>query len=145
MSASLPIPVTKGLKYQVNDISCDYSSKMISALKTSTDKRLSMYEYDDTYVTSAVLDPRFKVKWCHEEIVDEPLSVVKQMATQVETATQDILYPVEEDLSPPRKMIKPNFFSFMSRSCPKPKRAMTEQLAYLAEPCSCMKSNPMDF
>ena len=106
MSASLPIQVTIGLKYQVNDISCDYSSKMISALKVSTDKRLSMYEYDDTYVTSAVLDLWFKVKWCHKEKIDELLSIVKQKATQVETVTQDILYPVEETLSSPRKMIK---------------------------------------
>ena len=75
---------------------------------------MSIYEYDDTYVTSAVLDPRFKVRWCNGEKVGELLSVVKQKATQVETATQDISCQVEEDLSPPRKMIKPDFFSFMS-------------------------------
>ena len=148
VSASLLIPVTIGLKHKVNYLSCDYSSKMISALKTSIDERLSIYEYDDTYVTSAVLDPRFKVRWCNEEKVDELLSVVKQKATQVKTATQDISCPDEEDLSPPRKMIKPDFFSFMSPSRPKPKRAFTatnELEAYLAEPCSGMESDPMDY
>ena len=110
------------------------AQKMISALKTSIDKRLSIYEYGDTYVTSAVLDPRFEVRWCNEEKVDELLSVVKQKASQVETATQDSSCPVEEDLSPPRKMIDMRDMT-----------ATTEPEAYLAEPCSGMESDPMDY
>lgn len=85
ISVSLPIPLTLGLKHKVNQISYDYSSEMISALKSSIERRLSMYESDDTYITSAVLDPRFKVRWCNEEKVDELLSLVKVKAVQVET------------------------------------------------------------
>ena len=45
-------------------------------------------------------------------------------------------------------MTKPDFFSLMSQSRLKPKRAMTattELEANLAEPCSGKESNPMDF
>ena len=148
VSASLPIPVTLGLKHQVNELSCDYSSKMISTLKASIDKRLSVYESDETYITSAVLDPRFKVRWCNEKDIDDLLSIVKQKASQIENVEQSMPCPDDEDLSPPHKKMKPDFFSFMSPSRPKPQRAMTttnELDSYLAEPCSGMESDPMEF
>lgn len=146
VSASLPIPVTLGLKHQVKEISCDYSSKMVLALKSSIEKRLNMYELDDSYIISAVLDPRFKVRWCDQEKINEPLSVVKLKAAQVETVPK--CTPDDDELSPPSKKAKPDFFSFMSPSRPKPRRAATatsELETYLTESCIEMSSNPLEY
>ena len=104
-----------------------------------------MYELDYSYNISAVLDPRFKVRWCDLEKIDEPLSVVKLKAVQGETVPKST---TDDELSPPSKKAKPDFFSFMSPSQPKPRRAATatnELDTYLSESCTEMSSNPLKY
>ena len=49
ISASLTVPVTLGLKHQLQHISATYSNKMVTTLKTSIEQRLSHYESDEVY------------------------------------------------------------------------------------------------
>ena len=62
LSASLTIPVTLGLRHQIEEISERYSNKMVMTLKSSIDERLSGYQKDESYIIAAVLDPRFKMR-----------------------------------------------------------------------------------
>ncbi|KAJ8315996.1 hypothetical protein KUTeg_006010 [Tegillarca granosa] len=146
-SASLAIPVTCGLKHQICQISIDYSSKMISTLKHSIHSRLSVYENDDSFTIAAILDPRFKLRWCENEKVTKIIDLLKEKNNQ-------IYAPVSLDdnpVSPPCKKVKQDdFFSFMpSTSTPSRQRhisgksANTEVDEYLDEPCILMSENPI--
>ena len=56
VTASLAIPVTCGLKHQINLISVDYNSKLLTTLKESINSRLSVYEFDDCFIIAAIVD-----------------------------------------------------------------------------------------
>lgn len=119
---------------------------MVSTLKSSIEKRLSVYESEESYTIASVLDPRFKVRWCDEEKLNEPLTIVRLKASQTEIFQKN--NPSEEELSLPKKKPKSNFFNFMSPSRPKPKRSASvgnELDNYLSEPCMDMDSNPLEY
>ena len=67
VSASLTVPVTLGLKHQLQRISSTYNNKMVTTLKSSIQQRLSHYVDNDAYLDAAVLDPGFKMRWCDAE------------------------------------------------------------------------------
>lgn len=71
ITASLAIPVICGLKHQLNLISVDYNSKILTTLKKSTNFRLSLYENEDRFMIASAVDPRFKLRW--REMAFEPI------------------------------------------------------------------------
>ena len=89
VTSSLTIPVTRGLRYRIQQISAVYSNKMVTTFKESINKRLSRYEEDDLYMMATTVDPRFKLRWCNSK---ERHSVEQ---TFIDLAT------VQEELSPP--------------------------------------------
>ena len=40
-----------------------YSNALVKELAESVERRLTIYESEDTYTKSSILDPRFKLKW----------------------------------------------------------------------------------
>ena len=41
-----------------------YSNALVKELAESVERRLAIYESEDTYTTAIILDPCFKLKWC---------------------------------------------------------------------------------
>ena len=83
VSASLNIPVTFGLKHQIDEISVTYNNKMVNTLKASTEKRISGYEKYGSYIVAAVLDPRFRIRWCTDDNQEHVESVLQKCTSSV--------------------------------------------------------------
>ena len=50
------------LKSTIDSLSHKYTSRFVATLKSSIDKRLTMYENIDAFLLASALDPRFKVQ-----------------------------------------------------------------------------------
>ena len=109
ISASLTVPVTIGLRHQMYQISSTFNNKMVSTFKRSIKEGLSRYEKEETYVVAAVLDLRFKLRWCESDKIDYVESVVRKNLQTVSVQDDEILN------SPPKKKPRSDdFFDFMS-------------------------------
>ena len=111
VTSSLAIPVTLGLKNQISKLSTVYNSKMVSALSDSVDTRLSQYQTDDPYILAALLDPRFKIRWCTSESESETyVDILKNEMAKIQNPTNS----AEDDCSPsPKKVKTDDFFDFL--------------------------------
>ena len=83
ISASLTVPVTIGLRHQMHQISSTFNNKMVSTFKRSIKEKLSRYE-EESYVVAAILDPRFKLRWCESDKIDYVESVVRKTVQEDE-------------------------------------------------------------
>ena len=83
VSASLTIPITLGLKQNVDKIGCDYNSKMVETLKESINSRLSPFLKDESYKIAAMLDPRFKLRWCDSDDMEKNVLLLKQKSVSI--------------------------------------------------------------
>ncbi|CAG2204101.1 unnamed protein product [Mytilus edulis] len=110
VTASLPIPVTLGLKHQLKLISVDYNCKMIKSLKSSVEERLFQFVEDEAYILASFLDPRFKTRWCETEQIDQCLAVVKDKLSQVPTSSEP---PCDQNSPPCKRAKNDDLFSFM--------------------------------
>ena len=63
VTASVIMPVIRGLQMEMEKLSSKYSSKMVLSLKNSVYSRLAKYE-TNTFKIAAALDPRWKLDWC---------------------------------------------------------------------------------
>ncbi|XP_062579450.1 zinc finger BED domain-containing protein 4-like [Saccostrea cucullata] len=146
VSASLTIPITLGIKHQLRQISAIHSNKMIQTLVHSVESRLSPFEENETFILAAVLDPRFKIRWCKSGKVEEIVALLKERTNNVQTQDIDDLTSPE---SPPTKKGKTDFFSFLPPSTPKRKRHVsgptTEMDIYLGEDCTEMSESPLTY
>jgi hypothetical protein len=66
-SAGYVLPCIKGLKHHLNMCSSRYNSSLVLALKNSLERRMPYYETNESYILAAMLDPRFKLKWCKSQ------------------------------------------------------------------------------
>ena len=145
VSASLTVPVTIGLKHQMQHISSTFNNKMVSTFKRSINERLSQYEQEESYVVAAVLDARFKLRWCESDKIDHVESLVRKNLQSVSVQEDEALSP------PPKKKQKTDdFFDFMSPVPRTPRKrnisgAVNELDSYLQEPCEEMDSDPLDY
>ena len=144
VSASLTVPVTLGLKHQLQQISTTY--KMVTTLKSSIQERLSHYEDDDSYLTAAALDPRFKLRWCDAEKRNKMQTALTNKASSVSLSSAE-----EKIKSPLAKAPKldDDFFSFMGSDSSAVSSNATgvesEIKDYLKQPCTDMTSNPLEY
>ena len=67
----------------MDEISVTYNNKIVDTLKSSIEKRLSCHENDESYIVAAVLDPRFKMRWCTDDIQEHVESVLQKCASTV--------------------------------------------------------------
>lgn len=88
VSASMTIPVTIGLKRHLDRVKSDYNTSLVERLRKSTEQRLSVYEQDDTYITAAILDPRFKLTWCNEDQLQKFTSDLKRKVVKYSPDTK---------------------------------------------------------
>lgn len=88
-SASLTIPVMLGIKHQLRQISAIHSNKMIQSLIHSVESRLSPFEKNETFTIAAVLDPRFKMRWCKSGKVEETIALINKKSSNMNTQDLD--------------------------------------------------------
>lgn len=108
------------------------------------DLRLVKYHDDDSYVTAAILDPRFKLHSCQPEIIEQKVVVeLNSKTVNVEPKAQ-----AEEPFQPPKRD-RIDIFSFMPPSTPirkrNPSSAANEVDLYMNEPCIEMEENPLKY
>ena len=143
--ASLPIPVTVGLKKKLHSLVSMYNNKMVQTLIESISKRLSKYEETESLVIATALDPRFKLQWCEQDRSSfENLLKDKVMSLKGNDMDED-----DESNSPPRKKAKTELFSFLDSPATPRKRHDSKvgcQVAdYLNEPLEDMECDPLEF
>ncbi|XP_076109057.1 zinc finger BED domain-containing protein 4-like [Mytilus galloprovincialis] len=146
VTASLPIPVTLGLKHQLKLISVDYNCKMIKSLKSSVEERLFQFVEDEAYILASFLDPRFKTRWCETEQIDQCLAVVKDKLSQVPTSSEP---PCDQNSPPCKRAKNDDLFSFMPAPSVERKRnpsgisVSSEMDDYLSDNCIDMSKDPL--
>ena len=145
-SGSMVIPVTLGLKKHLQAVKCDYSTKCVSALLASLSKRLCIYEEEDVYTTSSILDTRFKLLWSKPEDVDDLTTDLKKKFSFIESVKSED--DEADSISPPSEKVKTgDFFSVLPRGTPKRKRHMSGSTqcidTYIGEECDTSDVNPL--
>ena len=139
------VPVTIGLRHQMNQISSTFNNKMVSTFKRSIKEGLSRYEKEESYAVAAVLHLRFKLRWCESDKIDYVESVVRKNLQTVSVQDDEILN------SPPKKKPRSeDFFVFMSPVSKYQRKrnisgAVNELETYLQESCQEMDTNPLDY
>jgi hypothetical protein len=123
----------------------DYSTK-VSALLASLSKRLCIYEEEDVYTTSSILDTRFKLLWSKPEDVDDLTTDLKKKFSFIESVKSED--DEADSISPPAKKVKTDdFFSFLPRGTPKRKCHMSGSTqcidTYIGEECDTSDVNPL--
>ena len=65
VTASVLLPVIRGLRNEISRLEKKFKTALVTTLKTSLESRHSQYEEDLTLQMAAILDPRWKLAWCH--------------------------------------------------------------------------------
>ncbi|XP_053373931.1 zinc finger BED domain-containing protein 4-like [Mercenaria mercenaria] len=148
VSASMTIPVTIGLKRHLKNVQCDYNSNLVKRLRESTEQRMSIYEEEDTFVTAAILDPRFKLTWCEPDQTQRYTTNLKQKVIKHIPNFQE---DEQSSLSKRTKLDQEaeDFFSFLP-STPKRSRNPSgsgefEVDEYLNEECIDRQDDPLQY
>ncbi|XP_069103066.1 zinc finger BED domain-containing protein 4-like [Argopecten irradians] len=152
VSGSLTIPVTLGLEHQLALVEVNYSSKMISALKSSIQSRLSHYKTSENYILASLLDPRFKTVWCKGTDLHNNVSLLKQKVDHLISISKEgkTIDDSSDESPPPAKKIKTeDFFSFLPTT-PSRKRHHSglkpnEVDIYIGEDCTERCCDPLQF
>ena len=80
VTSSMVLICIRGLRAELQRLREIYSSKLITALQASIEKRLAPYEGMDDFKLATMLDPRFKLDWCQN---DESRDVRDLLTSQV--------------------------------------------------------------
>ena len=114
-SISLVIPSFLGLKKHLTKVSVKYCNNLVRALKSSLEQRLEYAVDDPLYICGAMLDPRFKLKWCD---VENHQSYQEDELLKLCPAVEVIQPPFDDESeAPPAKKTKfDKLFGFMNTS-----------------------------
>lgn len=63
VTASLVLPSVRGLRAELAEINTKFNNKLVTTLRRSIERRLSVYEEQPSFRMAATLDPRFKLAW----------------------------------------------------------------------------------
>lgn len=149
-SSGYVLPCVKGLAHHLANTCSKYRIPFVSALKASFDKRMPYFEETTTYVLTAVLDPRFKVRWCSNNAEKNNCTrMLKSAADTIIAQTADEGASSSNDSQPPPKKPKQDksLFNFMEKNNALETTAgVTDEIdKYLMAPCQPIDINPADF
>ena len=142
VSASYVILCVLGLKAHLMAMSLNYNCKFLSTLKSSVEKRLSVYLEREEFQLAAMLDPRFKLQWCttSDQEASKKTLLLQHFHLKKDQSTSTA---TESDCVPPPKT-KSRILSFMgSAMSATPRKADNESLTYLGEPCITEDQYPL--
>ena len=98
VTSSMIVPCIRVLKASMAKLSNKFLTWLVSALKTSVDDRLSLYEEREAFLFASALDPRFKLKWCSSS--DEYSSIKAKFVAKVKSANaEDVVVESSHDAS----------------------------------------------
>ena len=144
-SAGYVLPCVRGLLHHVEQCSTRYHSSFVLALKTSLNRRMPYYQDSETYVLAAMLDPRFKLRWCHEDEKSGYKELLNQEAMRFVSSTSEPAEPEgRAEPAPPKR--KKSLFNYMESEI----AADTENTGgdidrYLAASCVEITTNPATY
>ena len=147
-SAGYVLPCVRGLTHHIQSMISKYHSSFVQALKQSLRRQMTNYEENEVYIAAAILDPRFKLRWCFDET--EKKEFTEMITTMVNRSVPATIATVTDDIRidpPPSKRAK-SLFSFM----PEPSVQFESQFTsvtseldnYLQSPCVSMEVNPAE-
>ena len=112
VSSSLVIPCIRGLRAQLSTLRIKYSNALVKELAESLERRLSIYESEDTYTTASILDPRFKLKW-FKDSMERDYYKSEILAKMYKIENKKSNRPVADCESEQPKSKRTKLFSFM--------------------------------
>ena len=133
VTASCVIPVIRGLRHHLSCFAAQYNATLVRALQASLNRRLTAFEERVIYRRAAVLDPRFKLRWC---VGRESGNVKADIIAQLPTTGGDTQPP------PPKR---PCLFSFMDEAADNTHDTNNETESYLNERCIPANANPLSY
>ncbi len=153
-SSGYVIPCTLGLDHHLNSVTSRYNNPFVRGLKASFDRRLLYYLQNEVYILAAILDPRFKLRWCnndedkYQEALDI-LSLAVDRCYEMHKTDFPSYSEIDKDSEPSSKRRKIPLFSFM----PEEQETNTQFHScddygvndYVKSPCASMEINPLQF
>ena len=142
-SAGYVLPCVRGLQHHVEKCSTRYHSSFVLALKTSLNRRMPYYQESETYVLAAMLDPRFKLRWCHENEKTGFKELLNQEAMNFVSSTSEPEGRAEPAPPPPKK--NKSLFNYMESEEVDTGNTDGDIDRYLATSCDEMTTNPATY
>ena len=110
VTASVILPVVRGLRNEINNLQQKYKSRFVATLKSSIDTWLAKYE-QESFKIAAALDPRWKLAWCTAEESREIKQLIIEKVTALCSSYPSALCVNLSDSPPPKRS---KLFQFMS-------------------------------
>ncbi|XP_065905197.1 zinc finger BED domain-containing protein 4-like isoform X2 [Dysidea avara] len=107
------LPCIRGLHHHMQSMVSKHQSVLATSLQQSLKKRMLYYEQNETYILAAMLDPRFKLRWCFDnDEKQKSVSILKSALGRMISQLSNTAIIDDNGEPPPKK--KKSSFSFMS-------------------------------
>ncbi|XP_071963965.1 zinc finger BED domain-containing protein 6-like [Antedon mediterranea] len=114
-SVGYVIPCIRGLQHFLQTARVNYVSKLVQQLNQSTITWFASYQFNETYLLAAVLDPRFKCNWCQENDLIKCMQLLEEKGTQINSCFPNgVTIKTEETDSETTPSKKRKLFDFMT-------------------------------
>ena len=147
-SAGYVLPCIKGLQHHLQSMVTKYHSPFVLGLTKSLSSRMPYFEEKEAYILAAILDPRFKLRWCSDDTQKQTyVELVKSEVEMISTSSEPSSATLQLREEPPPKR-KKSLFSFMPDS---PSQVelnngnVSSEEMYFETPCVSMDTNPLTF
>ena len=142
-SAGYVLPCVKGLQHHLDRCASKYHSSFVAALKASLQIRVPHFEENETYILAAMLDPRFKLRWCKSDSNKIRYKEILKNEAKKHTDTSETV--ADTGLEPPSKKMK-TLFNFMGDPETNNENSSNEDVdKYLAASCLPLKIDPAKY
>ena len=153
VTASVILPVVRGLRSEINDLHHKFKSRFVATLKSSIDSRLTKYE-QECFKLAAALDPRWKLAWCAtqeskdvKQLIIQKVTILYESNPQATTRIESA-HPSDSEQPPKRSKL----FQFMG-NIPIARTAPTDNVdaviskveAYFDSPCLPEDTDPLEY
>ena len=145
VTSSLVIVCIRGLRAQLQRLHEVYSSKLVTSLQSSLERRLAPYEEMELFQLATTLDPRFKLDWCDERQGTEVKRLLTRLVTpqtSAQTSAAAGASSTDATDSPPTKRCR--LLSFLAKPTSMPP-ADVEVSEYLSQPTLANDAYPLRF
>ena len=150
-SAGYVRPCIRGLNHHIENMVSKYHSGLVRGLQQSLQIRMPYYEENETYIVAAILDPRFKLRWCSDNAERTRSLDMLKAALERLSPTSTVVDQVDENPEPPPKKMK-SLFNFMYNESDFPSKESQQRSAiskqvdeYIEVTTAPMSQNPAKY